>query len=413
MATVLDAVDRQIVHAMQVDGRAPFSRVATVLGVSEQTIARRWRRLRADGVVRVLGLTTPEAAEPSWYIRMRVQPAAAGAVADALARRPDVSWVSLTAGGAEITCSTRPRTTRQRDALLLDRLPRTVQVIDLAAFSVLHSYVGGPYEWTDFDDPLSQEQIGALGPDSARAAVTPVALDPGDELLLAALATDGRLSYAELAGVTGWSESRVARRVEALRSAGALYFDLEIARDRVHRGRHRAGEPAGGGDLPGHRPPVPVPHRPGRRAAGAHPGDLHGAAPGQAGRQSDGRPAAHRPRAAAGPRPLRKDPVLLTPRQLGATSGTGPRAIRSAVESIGTWNGMRATATASFPGWCRNTRSVWACAGRTPTSTATAAHPPARRVRGTASRPAVASSATPLPMTHGRGEPSSGGIIQS
>ncbi|MCW2508709.1 MAG: Transcriptional regulator, AsnC family, partial [Modestobacter sp.] len=52
---MIDAIDRRIVHAMQTDGRAPFSRLATVLGVSEQTVARRWRRLRADGVVRVLG----------------------------------------------------------------------------------------------------------------------------------------------------------------------------------------------------------------------------------------------------------------------------------------------------------------------------------------------------------------------
>jgi DNA-binding Lrp family transcriptional regulator len=229
--TVLDAIDHQIVHAMQVDGRAPFSRLATVLGVSEQTVARRWRRLRADGVVRVLGLATPGATEPSWYIRVRVQPAAAGAVAEALARRPEVSWVSLSAGGAEITCSTRPRSPRQRDALLLDRLPRTVQVIDLNAFSVLHAYVGGPYEWTGFADPLTEEQIAALTPGPERTPTTPIALDPDDELLFAALATDGRLSYAELAGVTGWSESRVARRVEALRAAGALYFDLEIANE--------------------------------------------------------------------------------------------------------------------------------------------------------------------------------------
>ncbi|WP_211661010.1 Lrp/AsnC family transcriptional regulator [Modestobacter muralis] len=228
---MIDSIDRQIVHAMQVDGRAPFSRVATVLGVSEQTVARRWRRLRADGVVRVLGLATPDATEPSWHIRVRVQPAAAGAVADALARRPDVSWVSLTSGGAEITCSTRPRTPRQRDALLLDRLPRTVQVIDLNAFSVLHAYVGGDYEWTAFEDPLTDAQIAALDQGPARTATTPLALDPEDEVLFAALATDGRLSYAELAGVTGWSESRVARRVEALRAAGALYFDLEIANE--------------------------------------------------------------------------------------------------------------------------------------------------------------------------------------
>ena len=228
---MLDAIDRQIVHAMQVDGRAPFSRVAAVLGVSEQTVARRWRRLRADGVVRVLGLATPDATEPSWHIRVRVQPAGSAAVADALARRPDVSWVSLTSGGAEITCSTRPRTPRQRDALLLDRLPRTVQVIDLTAYSVLHAFVGGPYEWTGFEDPLTEEQLAALTGGSSRAESSPVALDPEDDLLFAALATDGRLSYAELAGVTGWSESRVARRVDALRAAGALYFDLEIANE--------------------------------------------------------------------------------------------------------------------------------------------------------------------------------------
>src|SRR4051794_20900755 len=167
MLTVIDVIDRQIVHAMQVDGRAPFSRVATVLGVSEQTVARRWRRLRADGVVRVLGLTTPEATEPNWFVPVRVQPAAAGGVAAALAGRPDVSWVSLTAGGAEITCSTRPRTPRQRDALLLDRLPRTVQVIDLTAFSVLHAFVGGAYEWTGFEDPLTEEQIAELSPSSS------------------------------------------------------------------------------------------------------------------------------------------------------------------------------------------------------------------------------------------------------
>jgi DNA-binding Lrp family transcriptional regulator len=228
---VIDATDRQIVQAMQIDGRAPFSRVAAALGLSEQTVNRRWRRLRADGVVRVLGLTAPEAAQSSWTVRVRVQPAAAGAVADALARRPDVSWVNLTAGGAEITFSTLPRTAHQRDALLLDRLPRTVQVIDLTAFSVLHAYVGGPYEWAGFAEPLTPEQVAVLAPEATRAPTGSASPDPDDEPLLTALAVDGRLSWAELAAYTGWSESRVARRVQSLRESGVLYFDVEIANE--------------------------------------------------------------------------------------------------------------------------------------------------------------------------------------
>lgn len=55
----MDRLDRQILQALQLEGRAPFSRLAAVLGVSEQTIARRYRRLHTQGVVRVLGLIDP------------------------------------------------------------------------------------------------------------------------------------------------------------------------------------------------------------------------------------------------------------------------------------------------------------------------------------------------------------------
>ena len=40
---------------------------------------------------------------------------------------------------------------------------------------------------------------------------------------------DGRTSYAALAQQAGWTEGRVIRRVEALREAGILYFDVDLA----------------------------------------------------------------------------------------------------------------------------------------------------------------------------------------
>lgn len=48
-----------------------------------------------------------------------------------------------------------------------------------------------------------------------------------DAALLAALALDGRTPYADLAGVTGWPETTVRRRMDQLREAGLLYFGLE------------------------------------------------------------------------------------------------------------------------------------------------------------------------------------------
>lgn len=92
----LDDLDRAIVQALMVDGRAAFSRIAEVLGVSDQTVIRRYRRLRTAGVLRVLGLPVGHRVGlyESW-LRIQCTPDAAVAVADALARRPDIAWVTL------------------------------------------------------------------------------------------------------------------------------------------------------------------------------------------------------------------------------------------------------------------------------------------------------------------------------
>ena len=52
----IDDLDRQLAQCLGVDGRASFSQLAVVLGVSDQTVARRYRRLRSAGVMRVVGL---------------------------------------------------------------------------------------------------------------------------------------------------------------------------------------------------------------------------------------------------------------------------------------------------------------------------------------------------------------------
>ena len=71
----LDDVDRSLVHALQVDGRAPFGRIAEVLGVSDQTIARRYRRLRSAGALRVVGsVDARRLGYASWAIRLRCAP---------------------------------------------------------------------------------------------------------------------------------------------------------------------------------------------------------------------------------------------------------------------------------------------------------------------------------------------------
>ncbi|MER7450628.1 Lrp/AsnC family transcriptional regulator [Nocardia beijingensis] len=224
---VLDHIDRAIVHALHIDGRAPFSRIAGVLGVSDQTVARRYRRLRSAGRLRVVGL--PNARRlgwVEWFVRVQVTPDAAVVVADALARRPDTSWVCLTSGGTQIVCVTRTRSPDESDALLLGQLPKTPRVTGVTAHCLLRVFAGGPAGWHGRADSLTADQIAALALDPPQP--TSVALGEGDEQLFAALAQDGRVGYPDIARATGWSEMTAKRRLAQLRRCGALFFDVDI-----------------------------------------------------------------------------------------------------------------------------------------------------------------------------------------
>ncbi|MBS1882397.1 MAG: AsnC family transcriptional regulator [Actinobacteria bacterium] len=227
-----------MVHALLVAPRTPFSLLGDVLGSSEQTVARRYRRLVEGRVVHVRGLRGPLAGFQDWVVRARVRAGSAGAVAAALAAREDVAWVAIAAGGAEVYCATRPRSAAQRDALLLERLPGASQVTALSAHAILHRYAGsGANEWSAFDDPLEPAQVRALeaerDPRPEGVLSNPrsrqVQLEPGDEALATALYEDGRASLAALAAAAGDSPGRTRRRLDALLSSGALYVDAEIA----------------------------------------------------------------------------------------------------------------------------------------------------------------------------------------
>jgi DNA-binding Lrp family transcriptional regulator len=240
---ILDDLDHRLLHALQLDGRLPFARFAQLADVSEQTVARRFRRLRMAGVVRVVGLVDPAPlGESSWTVRIQSRPDGAVKLADALARRPDIGWVALSAGGSEIICVTRSRSGALRNELLLQRLPKTAQVNGLSAHAMLHrfdkhtgrTFRAGVLDPEQADTLRSQAIGGGSQAASTRRGTTDddtglMELSRQDEALLAELAIDGRAPIVQLAEVTGWTPTRVSRRLEELVCAGLLYFHVDLA----------------------------------------------------------------------------------------------------------------------------------------------------------------------------------------
>ncbi|WP_214323128.1 Lrp/AsnC family transcriptional regulator [Nonomuraea sediminis] len=222
------ALDRQIVQALQIDARVPFSRIGEVVGVSGQTVARRYARLRATGALRVTAQLAPLLdGQIPWFMRIRCAPGSAGTVAEALARRADTSWVYLTSGGTEIFCGVRARADRDGGADLLARLPRTPRVIAVEAHRILHLFYGGPLSWLGKTSALSPDQVSRLEPPvvsgSAHQAPT-----EADRRMLAVLGMDARAPIADLAAATGLAAATVRRRLAELRSCGTLYFDVDF-----------------------------------------------------------------------------------------------------------------------------------------------------------------------------------------
>ncbi|MEU5691023.1 AsnC family transcriptional regulator [Actinosynnema sp. NPDC020468] len=215
---MLDTLDRALIHALQVDGRAPFARVAAALDVSTQTITRRHQRLTAEAGLRVVGLTHHHAAQ-RWVTRITAAPSTARDLAESLARRTDTSWVKLTSGGTEIIAFVHATT-----SLLLDDIPKTTSITAVSAHLVLNVHLGGPTAWSGRVNSLTPQQIRALTPEQS----DPDDVRDTDAPLLHALARNGRTPLGELASATGHSPATVAKRLRALRSSDALYFDVEI-----------------------------------------------------------------------------------------------------------------------------------------------------------------------------------------
>ena len=209
----------------------PFSRIASVIGVSDQTVARRYTRLRAEGSLRIWGLADPtRLGHVEWVVRIRCTPDSAADVATALARRSDTSWISRTSGGTELVCVTQAPT--PADELLLKSLPRTAKILDVTAHCLLHAFGGRAGGVVTKLDALSPDQVGRLRPPAPDLA-RPVELDDLDHQILALLRADGRAPVNRLATETGVSYSTVQRRIAELRDTGVLYFDVDTERARL------------------------------------------------------------------------------------------------------------------------------------------------------------------------------------
>ena len=105
----LDATDKAIIEALQVDGRLPYSELGPMVGLSQAAVRQRVKRLLDAGVMQVVAVTDP--ASLGFGLQALIGITVEGdirAVADALAEVDEIDYVVVTAGRfdvfAEVVC---------------------------------------------------------------------------------------------------------------------------------------------------------------------------------------------------------------------------------------------------------------------------------------------------------------------
>jgi Lrp/AsnC family transcriptional regulator for asnA, asnC and gidA len=103
-AIELDAIDDGIIALLRADGRLPYRAIARELGLTENTVRARVRRLEESGTMRVVAVTDIEAAGYSMLLAIGVQVEGRSpeAVARDLARFPEVFSVNVVVGAHDI-----------------------------------------------------------------------------------------------------------------------------------------------------------------------------------------------------------------------------------------------------------------------------------------------------------------------
>ncbi|NQD87080.1 AsnC family transcriptional regulator [Paenarthrobacter sp. CM16] len=209
---VFDALERQIVAALQLDPRCPWRKMAAALGEAERTVARRGSQLLESGAVAVVGIRPKPAVV---LVQMRCLPGTVRAAAHALGQRADTTFVYTTTGAGDCVAEILTEPSRMGD-VLSDELPATIGLRDATSYPVLR-YFRTIRGWRPEILPNDQADVlrSSLTRDSG-SLVPRQELSRQDHEIVDALCADGRMSFEALGRRVGVSEATARRRTEWL-----------------------------------------------------------------------------------------------------------------------------------------------------------------------------------------------------
>lgn len=207
----IDALDHAIIARLKRNASATNRALADALGVTEQTIAARIRRLEDANLLRVVGLLDARAVGYGLFVIVGIQVAGRtpSEVAAEVAALPCVTGINACLGGFELMASLYARDEHDLFEQLETRIGAIRGVEELESFLVLER-VHHRADWAKLDR-LGKLELPPGGSDL---------IDGLDREILEHLQENARTSLREVGRRLGRSEGTIRARVRRLEQAG-------------------------------------------------------------------------------------------------------------------------------------------------------------------------------------------------
>ncbi|PWS49345.1 Lrp/AsnC family transcriptional regulator [Streptomyces sp. FT05W] len=229
LADTVDELDRRVIAALQLNGRAPWSAVARWVGASETTAQRRYTAMRERGLLRVTGTLELDRTREgsSMLVRVQARPGRGLEAAARFAESPDVRFVAVVTGAADLIVDFVARDNEEMMRMLFTDLPAADLITSTEAVPVIRAFTTAGMWDTGLLPPAA---VADLRPDPVSPFCdpgrdrAPQALTLLEHEIAAALREDGRIQVSALARQLKHAQSSVARAMDRLISRGILQF---------------------------------------------------------------------------------------------------------------------------------------------------------------------------------------------
>jgi DNA-binding Lrp family transcriptional regulator len=224
---LLDEFDLSIIHAVERSPRGSWAQLSSAVGIDAATAARRWQRLEDSGTAWATCYPLLAQSQVSAIIELSCEFGTSQSVAALVAMHPEALFVDIVTGSGDVLVTVL---TEHREALshyLLNRLSAVPGIIAAHTHPVVAIHFESGYAASGTLDAQALAQLPHTGHDLITGSRTPN--DDIDWAICLALNKNGRVSFSDLASITGVSDVSVRRRMNKLSAKGSLRMMVEIA----------------------------------------------------------------------------------------------------------------------------------------------------------------------------------------